>query len=534
MRSGIRCCALGLLFLPALAAAFQIPKPAFSLNFGTGGDIEQNSDTAQLRKPPTDYWGTLYGSVNWWVFDAGLNLRYSSDDHFTTQRVNNYSFTPAWSWGRVYLGDFTTSFSEFTLSGIPLYGAGLELFPGAFRFGVVSGKARRASTDSLDWSYDRQVYGVTLGVDQFGITVLKAFDDTPSKVLNDSVPVAPEDNLVLGLSSHFRIINNLALDLDGGGSLFSHDVRSEPFQNDAIPDFAYRIYTPRLSTTADYALRAGVRYTPSFANLGIEVAQVGPGYTSLGLAGIANDYKHIRLNAGTSAIPKTNLSAYAELGNDNLAGDKLATSANDALGVTVGVTPLRQLSLAGSYSLTRLVKDAPAPYDSFDTDSRTQLISGGPNLNLDISGFAQTASVVASYQTFGDFAPFTGTPATRTFTVGFNYSITPRIPVTFATSFSHTYDFSDVPQHPAETYQSYSLGFSRAFFNDRFQNSLSVAYQPASAGRNIPVSGSHSYSITPRDVINLSWNLSFFTSSSAALNNFTARQASLSYNRRLF
>jgi hypothetical protein len=460
--------------------------------------------------------------------------------------VNNFNFTPAWSWGRIYLGDFSTSFSEFTLGGIPLYGAGLEFFPGAFRFGIVTGKAKRASTDPADWSYDRQVSGVKLGAEQFSFTALKVLDDTLSNSLNDSVPVAPQENLVLGLSSHINFVRYVRLDLYGGGSLFTHDLRSEPFRAETIPDWlrvgplrggtipdwVYRIYTPRLSSCGDYALRAGLRFTPTFMNLGIEWSQVGPGYTSLGLGGVNNDDRHIRLNAGTSAIPKTSIAAYAERGHDNLAGDKLATSTNDLLGASVSVVPIRQLSLAGNYSFTHLFKNAQ--FDSFDVDSRTQLISGGPNVHLDVSGFVQTISAVASYQTFSNFAPFSQTPGTRTLTIAFNYSIAPKIPVTFATSVSHTYDFSANPQQPDETYQNYSLGANRAFFNDRLQNSLSIAYQPARAGWNLPVSGNHSFAITQRDVVSLSWNLSFFTSTSASLSNFTSQRVSLSYNRHIF
>ena len=107
-----------LLLLTLLAGSCPaLDKPSFGLDFATGGDYEHNSDTALGRRPATDYRGALNGSVSWWLLSAGLNLRYSTDDKFTAQRVNDFSFTPAWNWGRVYVGDFSTSFSEFTLSG---------------------------------------------------------------------------------------------------------------------------------------------------------------------------------------------------------------------------------------------------------------------------------------------------------------------------------------------------------------------------------------------------------------------------------
>ena len=102
-----------LLLLLALLVGLglAIEKPSFGLDFAVGGDYEHNSDSSLGRRPATDYWGALNGSVSWWLLSAGLTLRYSTDDQFTAQRVNDFSFTPAWNWGRVYVGDFSTSFS---------------------------------------------------------------------------------------------------------------------------------------------------------------------------------------------------------------------------------------------------------------------------------------------------------------------------------------------------------------------------------------------------------------------------------------
>ena len=522
------------LLLAFLAGSgLALDKPSIGLDFATGGDYEHNSDSALGRRPATDYWGALNGSVSWWLLTAGLTLRYSTDDKFTAQRVNDFSFTPAWNWGRVYVGDFSIPFSEFTLSGVSLYGGGLELFPGTFRFGVVAGKSRRASQDSLDWAYDRNVLGLKFGAEQLALIVLKVADDTLSNpAAGDSAPIAPQENLVLGLSSRINIVGNLRLTLDAGGSAYSRNVRSESIGSPLIPTFVYKLFTPRLSSSADYALRAGLAFTPSFMNLALEAAEVGPGYTSLGLAGITSDYRHLRLSAGTSAIPKTDLYAYAELGADNLAGTNVATATNRELGLTANYVPIRQLSLAASYSLSRLVKDAS--FDSFDVNSSTQFVSAGPSLSLDNWGINQTLSAVASYQTYENAAPFSQTPATRPLTIALSYSITPGIPVTFSTSFSHTYDLAGTGQGGSETYESYGLSAGKSFFRDRLRNSLSVAYQPSGTGQAYPIAGNHSFAFTPKDAVMLTWGLTIFTSKVPTAPGFNSQRVSLSYNRRIF
>ena len=521
-----------LLLLAGSGFGLDVPKPSIGLNFAAGSDFEHNSDTAMARRPATAYWGALDGSISWWLLTAGLTLRYSTEDKFTAQRVNSFGFTPAWSWGRLYVGDFSTTFSEFTLSGVSVYGGGLELFPGPFRFGVVAGKTRRASKDSLDWAYDRNLYGLRIGAEQFSLTVLKVADDTLSNPAGDSAPVAAQENLVVGLNSNINLAHNLRLTLDAGASAFSANIQSESIDIEQIPRFAYKLFTPRLSSSADYALRAGLTYAPSFASLGLEFVQVGPGYTSLGLAGIENDYRHLRLTAATQVIPNTQLNTYAELGADNLARTNTATATTGEFGVSVSYVPTSRFSVSANYSLNRLTKDAED--DSFDVRSLTQFVSVGPSLVLDNWGMNQTVSAVVSYQAYNNSAPYNQTEPSRPVTLALSYSITPKIPVTLSTSFSHTWDLAQTGQELSESYQSYGLSAGKSFFHDRLQNNVSVAYQPSTSGRAFPITGSHSFGLTDRDAVSLVWGFTLFSSQVEGVPGFSYQRVSLNYNRRVF
>ena len=61
------------------------------------------------------------------------------------------------------------------------------------------------------------------------------------------------------------------------------------------------------------------------------------------------------------------------------------------------------------------------------------------------------------------------------------------------------------------SYQNYSLTGNKAFLNNRLNNSLTVSYQPSGEGKNIALNGTHGFSVTKRDVINLTWYVAWFT-----------------------
>jgi hypothetical protein len=516
----------------SVVQALEIPKPTFGLNFSANGEVNGASDSTRLRKPPYQYMLGLDGSVSWWVFSAGLNLLYNSDDRFTAQKVHRIDLSPSWKWGRVYLGDYAPSLSEFTLSGVPLYGAGIELFPGSFRFAAIYGQSRRAATESTEFAYRRTIVGGRIGTEWVSLIVMKATDDTLSNRRDDSVPVAPQENLVASLATDCRPAQDLSLILEAAGSLHTRDMRSDTIWAKEIPLQVYQVFTPRWSTRVDYALKGSIRYSPKPFTAGIEFAQVGPGYTSLGCSYLKNDYRYGRLLLGLRAIPKTDINLTGEMGWDNIVSDKLATTATRALGAGLRVAPVSVFNLAANYDWRSQVKDAAS--DSFRVNSVTQTLAVLPNLNLQLGKVNQSLNLSAMYMDFRNQVPQSGTPPSRTLTVGLNYAITPVIPITLASGISRTINLSDSVQAQPEFYQNVSLTGSKGLFNEKLQNSLTLSYQPASIGQNLAVSANHALTITARDVINLNWNLNYFIASQTGSRSFTGQRAALSYNRRIF
>jgi hypothetical protein len=525
--------------IPARATA-GIPRPTYSLDFGAYGELDGSSDSSRFRHPPQAWNFTLNGSLNWTFLNLGLNLMYNSDDRFTSQRINQLNFSPSWKWGRICAGDFATSLTPLTLSGVTLYGGGIELFPGPFRFAALAGRSKRASTDSLDFSYTQHIYGFRLGAEQLSITALKALDDTVSNHFIDSTSAMAHDNLVVSLNSRFNIFRALSCDMEAAGSAFTRDLRSDTIIDtmpviNRIPKWVRSVYQPRRSSYVGYALRGAVRYTPSFMNLGLSFNQTMPGFVSLGTSYLKTDYRKVRADVSTSLIPKTNIGLYCETGNDNLLRDKLGTTHNTEFGGTLSATPITLLNIAAAYSRTAQVKTTTN--DSFGQNSVTQALSLTPNLNLALGPTTQTLGLVTNYQEFSNrmaSTDTTGTPTSRTLTLGVNYSLTPGIPITLSTGLSWTIPLSGLGGPQPGTYQNYSLTGNKAFLNNKLNNSLTISYQPSGEGRNIAINGTHGFSVTQRDIINLTWYVAHFTVAPSAGKNSLNDKVSLSYNRKLF
>jgi hypothetical protein len=465
---------------------------------------------------------------------------YNSDDQFTTQRINQLSFNPSWKWGRIYTGDFATTLTPLTLSGVTLYGAGVELFPGSFRFAALAGRSKRASKDSLDFSYTQHIYGFRLGAEQFSIVALKALDDTASNDFTDSTRAMAHDNLVVSLNSRFAVLSALTCDLEAAGRVFTRDLRSDTVTDtlpviNRIPEFVWTVYRPHRSSYVGYALRGAVRYAPSFMNLGLSFNQTMPGYASLGTSYLKTDYRKVRADASTSLIPKTNVGLYYEIGNDNLLQDKLGTTYNTEYGGTVSATPAALFNIAAAYAHTAQRKTAAN--DSFGQNSVTQTLSVTPNLNLALGRTTQTLGLVTNFQEFKNrmaSTDTTGTPTSRTLTLGVNYALTPGIPVTLATGLSWTIPLAGSGETVPGSYQNYSLTANKAFLNNRLNNSLTASYQPSGEGKNIALNGTHGFSVTKRDIINLTWYVAHFTAAPSAGKNSLNDKVTLSYNRKLF
>jgi len=526
-----------ILLFVLVALGFSLQGPSLSGDIGINSQFEHNSDSLRQREPSSGYFFTLNTLMKWLFFDANFNFFYSSDDKFTMQKINRFNLNlspsiPSWRWIRIHLGDFSPTLSEYTLSEIPISGAGLELAPGHWRFALITGDSRRVSRDSLNWSYRRSISALRCGSEYLSFILLKARDDTSSLETTDTiVPVPPQENLVVGLTSNFTIAKRLSFDLEGAGSVHTRDLRNDTVSLEGLPRIAYSFYAPRYSSHTDFALRGVLNLKLNIAVLSIDFKQVGPGFTSLGLPYLKNDLQKWNFGVATKSIPKTDIRIDLGKELDNLVHDKLATTSTDDLKFSMIFYPLPWVNIAGNYDQKNIRKKVQN--DSFNLNSLSHIISLMPNLSFNLWGIGQNLMAVINYQDYKDRIPMTETPTSKILSVGVNFSISPKIPITFNTAFSQAYNLSPEGQVNPESYHSYGLTANRSLLKDKLQNSLTFCFQPSTAGNNFSLDGSHSYSLTKRDKLNFIWYLGIFSSTDQTANDFNLQTVKMNYTRRI-
>lgn len=385
----MRYCRIALYFIlfaaPGLLAQSTLPSPtgvlqgeaiSFSGELGSYGEFYSISGR-EARRPSSSaraYFRPTLSIYN--TLSISANILFSTEGNSQSARrqlnqINQFGIQPRWKWGYVNAGDFTESYTQYTLNGLAIRGGGFSINPGQLRLAATGGVTRRLGAASNEGEFDRQVYGGRIGVGReagsFFDILLISVKDIPSKfkpvepdtiIPRDSTQIGteipytetPQENLVLGFGGTLRLFNGaFALKSEAAGSAHTRDMNSPELENDEIPEFVTKMFTPRLSSSADFAYASSILMRFESLSLKAGYRYVGPGYVSLGVASLNSDLREISWGAD---LRRQQLSASVAIArqNDNLLGSKLHTTVRYAYtgNLTARVTRSWQWSLMGN------------------------------------------------------------------------------------------------------------------------------------------------------------------------------------------
>lgn len=376
--------------------------------------------------------------------EVGLDLLLSSEGNDARQSINQVAIEPSWSWGQLHLGDFAKDYSPYTMSGLRIRGAGLDLNRWGMRASVQGGQSAALIPSTVDGpTYRRNVIAAALGVGREGersldLRLVRARDDLiPSEtpVFDtlgiDTLPAdlrpqqrnRPQENVVVALASSLRLFSRrLSLKGEVAGALLTRDLTSPEIETDSVSAPVGGISTLRTSSAGDAAWNLDAQWQGRTYGLRAGYETIGAGFTSLGLAYLVNDRRSwnaggdLRLLRGALTLQ----GRYQQQQN-NLLSQRISTTTRDVITGTAIVRLPGNLTV----SLVALMADAgnAETNDTLRVDNNTATYNASLSRPFRMAGRGASASLSYAMQSTEDRNPIRLTPLVQVQTANLALSL---------------------------------------------------------------------------------------------------------------
>ncbi|MBL7808389.1 MAG: hypothetical protein JNN28_11255 [Saprospiraceae bacterium] len=395
-----------------------------TVSLGLGAFNSQNYPGRQ----PSFFW-TINGNPVLTAFGIPMPINAMVSNQTKSLQVpfSQLGISPNFKWLKLHLGTRNLSYSPFSIAGHSFLGAGVEMNPGAFRFAALGGrfqKAREADSTSaiiLRPAYKRLGYGFKVGVGKkrnyFDLIFFKAKDDSSSVSQQAATyrNFTPDENLVLGVSSKISFGKRLSLKIDGGGSLYTRDIRTNLLTDEGennfsdIPKAVNRFFPVRIGSSLSFAGEAGLRYQSRPFQLGLIYRRVEPEYRSMGAWFFQTDIQQITLNPGFSWNKgKVRLQCNAGWQSDDLLNLKPARSQRVIGGFSLSLNPSEKFGIdiqGNNFQFTQ--ENRYLNSDSLRLQQATRFFNISPHWLLQSGDRSTNWSASVNYQQSDDYNPYT-------------------------------------------------------------------------------------------------------------------------------
>jgi len=357
-------------------------------------------------------------------FRSGMSFRYSTDNSQLRQSMNQISFRAGYRWVDVAAGDVSPTFNKYSLRGMNIKGAEVQVNTAWLGLHAVGGRVNKR-IDALDGrpirglAYERWLYAgrMRLGRDagsHVAMGVVYSRDDDAELLPPDiqstgpnRVPV-PEENLTISPDFRFFMFSR-RVEFKGENtvSVFTRDIRSESLDvsEAGVPEFFTRIYTPRTSTRVNFATSLSTRlnFRPVTVNLGYD--RVQPGFRSLGLRNVRDDDQNFSIQPQVALMQgRLNLSSSVRFGRDNLLNQRTSTQYRNDVSLNAQKQISERLALGAGYSIlinravTSSNVDADEALNYPEQVVVSQTFNLQPSYNWTVSNASHSISLSGNYQ----------------------------------------------------------------------------------------------------------------------------------------
>ncbi len=351
-----------------------------------------------------------------------FNFSISEQQRSFRQPFNQFGISPHYKWITVHLGYRSVTFSPYTLAGYTMFGAGVELNPGKFRFGFMYGKLASATTldtttqSLVPFSFSRKAYAARIGVGTdrtyFDISYLKAQDDdasVPYKTYDSSLDITPAANTVIGVSTRISLFKKFFIQGNVAGSIYTRDINSpitlDSFNNNLFK-LAKKFAIVNASSDFNTAADAAVGYKTRNWGLKLQYNRIDPNFQSMGAYFFNNDLESYSIAPNFRAF-KNKLRFTGSIGfqHDNVKGQKQATSSKTIGNANLSVDFTSHLGLDVNYTnfsnnqQPKTIRFA----DSLKIAQTTQNLSFTPRYIFTNTKVSHTIIASASFMKLNDY-----------------------------------------------------------------------------------------------------------------------------------
>ena len=319
-------------------------KPVLLSGGLTARTIFYDANGIPNRRQPFSYIFT--GSPTISIFNSftiPISFTYSEQDRSFRQPFNQFGMSPYYKWITIHAGYRNINYSQFTLAGHTILGAGIELHPGIFRFGFITGRFNRATpVDTSSKSFQPFTYsnhgtaakiGIGKGVDFFEVSMLKAKDDINSvhPPVDYIGTVTPGENIVVGINGQIKFLKNFTFALEAATSLYTRNLMNSTPLSDSTNKGITKIlgnFISTNSTTERYnAIQTSLLYHEKIFSAKLQYRRVDPDYKTMGAYFFNNDIENITFAPSLNLLKnKFRFGGSIGFQHDNLLKQKQTTS----------------------------------------------------------------------------------------------------------------------------------------------------------------------------------------------------------------
>ena len=342
---------------------------------------------------------TLFGVAMPFSFNySNRKVQYSNPSF----KFNRFALHPKYKAWTLHVGDLSTTFSPYTLSGYQYTGAGVEYNKGKWQAQALYGRFMKAQKEDslITPSYKRLGWGTKVVYNdngrKIGFSVFHAKDNTgsiPSPVFTKNSAITPMEGTAFNVEGSYPVVKNMLINFEYSTSILTKDLR---LSGDTIANhasfFKRLVGSANSSTSVYHALKAGFSYSLAQSAIGINYERVDPGYQTLGAYYFTNDFENITANFSQNLLKgKVMVTLNAGLQKDDLNNAKQSQMQRFLFSGNVAIRPSQKLNVGLSYSNQQSYTflrtgfeqiNQTTPYQNLDTLNYTQLSqNAGLNCN---------------------------------------------------------------------------------------------------------------------------------------------------------